>query len=279
MGTFRDAMDRDMTRCGLAPRTRTTYLGCIRRLVVFSQRAADQIEEEDFRRYLTYLAADRRVSRSAFNQNVAAARRFFKGLLKRDWDPEILAYQPPQFRLPVALSVDEVRRLLAVVESPRNRALIELAYGAGLRLGEILRLKVPDIDSQRMLIRVVQGKGRKDRYVMLSPTLLETLRLYWRTAKPRDWLFPGVPPGQPLSPTGPQRMIALARAKARLEKKVSFHTLRHSFATHLLERNTNVRVIQALLGHRSLQTTERYTHIAGDYLRQTPSPLDSLRQP
>jgi integrase/recombinase XerD len=176
----------------------------------------------------------------------------------------------------VALNPDEVRRLFAVVSNPRDRALMELAYGAGLRLGEILSLKVADIDSQQMTIRIEQGKGRKDRYVMLPPTLLETLRAYWRACRPRTWLFPGHKDAKQLDSSGPQRMMIRARLKARLDKPASFHILRHSFATQLLEQGTNVRVIQTLLGHRYLHTTERYAHVAGDYLRRTVSPLDQL---
>ena len=266
MGVYRDAMDQEMARRGYALRTRETYLHSMRRLVRFCGRPPDQIGAEDFRRYLTDLAERRGLSPSAYNQSVAAARVLFRDMLKRDWESRLFDYQPARFSLPVVLSADEVRRLIAVVSSPRDRALLETAYGAGLRLGEILRLKVSDIDSERMMIRVEQGKGRKDRYVMLSPALLETLRRYWQAFKPRHWLFAGIAQDKPLDPTAAQKMIFTARLKAGIEKKASFHTLRHSFATHLLERGTNVRVIQALLGHRSLHSTERYTHVAGNTL-------------
>jgi integrase/recombinase XerD len=154
---------------------------------------------------------------------------------------------------------------------------MEIAYGAGLRLSEVLRLKVTDIDSQRMILRVDQGKGKKDRNVMLSPRLLETLRAYWRQSRPKVWLFPGHRAQRPMNPTILQRAFKRAKEEARIEKSVSFHTLRHSFATHLLESGVNVRTIQALLGHCALGTTQRYTHVGGDYLRLTPSPLDSLK--
>jgi site-specific recombinase XerD len=155
---------------------------------------------------------------------------------------------------------------------------MEIAYAAGLRLGEVLNLKLTDIDSGRMILRVNQGKGKKDRNVMLSPALLETLRSYWRASKPRVWLFPSPAGKGPLNATIIQRAVAQARMQARIGKPVSFHSLRHSFATHLLESGVNVRTIQALLGHSSLGTTQRYTHVAGDYLRTTKSPLDRLRQ-
>ena len=155
---------------------------------------------------------------------------------------------------------------------------MELAYSAGLRLGEVLHLKVSDIDSERMVIRVEQGKGKKDRNVMLADSLLATLRAYWKQERPREWLFPGQDGRQPLNATIFQRAFVVAKQAARIEKQVSFHSLRHSFATHLMESGVSVRTIQALLGHRSLNTTQRYTHVAGDYLRETRSPLDSLRE-
>jgi site-specific recombinase XerD len=276
MGVHRDAMDREMARRGLAPRTRKTYLGHMTRLVRFCRKPADDIDADDFYAYLCHLANERRISRSTFNQTVAAAKVFFKDVLKRDWDLKLFAYQAPESRLPVPLNPSEVRALLSAAPNIRDRALLETAYGAGLRLGEILHLKPADIDSQRMTIRVQQAKGRKDRYVMLSPALLRTLRSYWREYRPSEWLFPGSRPDKPLDPTAPQHMITLARARAGIKKKVSFHTLRHSFATHLLENGTNVRKIQLLLGHGRIHTTERYTHVASNYLNLTTSPLDQL---
>jgi integrase/recombinase XerD len=278
MGVYRDAMDEEMARRGYAPRTRETYLDAMKRLVRFCHLPPDKITEEDFRRYLTDMSDVRKLSPSSFNQSVAAAEVLFRSVLKRAWGQDLFRHQRPRFSLPVVLNPEEVRRLFAEVSNPRDRALMELAYGVGLRLNEILHLKVSDIDSQRMTIRVEQGKGRKDRYVMLPPTLLETLRTYWRACRPRTWLFPGRDETKRLDPTAPQRMIRVARLKARLDKPGSFHTLRHSFATQLLERGTNVRVIQTLLGHRCLHTTERYMHVAGDYLRQTVSPLEELHE-
>jgi integrase/recombinase XerD len=155
---------------------------------------------------------------------------------------------------------------------------LETAYATGMRVSEVTRLLITDLDSGRMAIRVDQGKGRKDRYVMLSPSLLETLRAYWRESKPKGFLFPGVGENKPLCISAAQKAFDRARLQAGIKKPVSFHTLRHSFATHLIESDTSVRTIQALLGHRSLQTTERYTHLAQNYLHQTKSPLDRLRK-
>jgi site-specific recombinase XerD len=278
MGVFRDAMEQALALRGLAPRTCSTYLGWVRRLVRFCRVSPDQLTTEHVRAFLLDLTQGRRVSFSTFNQALNAARFFFVEVLKKPFVLEGLRYQKAPRRLPVVMSGEEVRRLLNAVSSLRERALLETAYATGMRLGEVLRLKVSDIDSRRMMIRVEQGKGRKDRYVMLSATLLETLRAYWRASKPRVFLFPGMGGQRPLNATIAQRAFGNARERAGIRKPVSFHTLRHSFATHLIESGTNVRTIQALLGHRSLQTTERYTHLARNYVQQTSSPLDRLRK-
>jgi len=217
------------------------------------------------------------LSASTLNQAINAVRFFFNGVLHRDWALEIHYQRAPQ-RVPVTLTPDEVGRLLAAVPGLRERVAMEIAYAAGLRLNEVLHLKLTDIDSQKMLIRVEQGKGKVDRNVMLAASLLESLRAYWKESKPRGWLFPGHPPKRPMHATLIQRAFIVAKQAARISKPVSFHSLRHSFATQLLESGVNVRTIQALLGHRSLGTTQRYIHVAGDYLRQTRSPLDALRQ-
>ncbi len=277
MGVFRDAMDQAMALRGLAPRTRTTYLQWIWRLVQFCRVAPDQLTTEHVRAFLLDLTQERRRSFSTFNQALNAARFFFLQVLKRPFVLEGLRFQRAPQRVPVTLSTGEVGQLLAAVPGLRERAAMEIAYAAGLRLSEVLHLKITDIDSGRMILRVDQGKGKKDRNVMLSPALLETLRAYLRQSRPRVWLFPGQHGKRPLDPTIVQRAFKLAKEKAGITKRVSFHSLRHSFATHLLESGVNLRTIQALLGHRSLETTQRYTHVAGDYLRQTRSPLDSLK--
>jgi len=170
-----------------------------------------------------------------------------------------------------------VRRLLEATGSLRNRTAMEIGYAGGLRLGEVLHLKLTDIDSGQMIIRVEQGKGKKDRNVMLAQSLLHTLREYWKRERPRKWLFPGHGGQRPLNPTVIQRAFVEAKRKAGITKAVSFHSLRHSFATHLMQSGVDVRTIQALLGHRSLGTTQRYMHVAGRYLQTTASPLDRLR--
>ena len=276
MGAMREAMMREMALRGLAVKTQRTYVGWMARLVSQTRVPADQMLELQVRSYLADLSRTG-LSASTLNQAISAVRFFFNGVLHRDWPLDIHYQRAPQ-RVPVTLSAEEVTRLLAAVPGLRERAAMEIAYAAGLRLSEVLHLKLSDIDSERMILRVDQGKGKKDRNVMLSPALLETLRAYWRESKPRVWLFPGQGGKRPLHPTLLQRAFKQARHEARITKPVSFHSLRHSFATHLLESGVNVRTIQALLGHRSLGTTQRYMHVAGDYLRQTRSPLDALRQ-
>jgi site-specific recombinase XerD len=276
MGKHSDAMEEAMALRGFAPRTQRAYLGWMRRLVKRSGKTADVLSESDIRAFLVGLT-ERKRSVSTFNQAVSAFAFFYREVVLREWHLVTRHQRPPQ-RLPVTLSTEEVRRLLDAVTTLRERAIMEIAYSGGLRLGEVLRLKLTDIDSSRMVIRVERGKGGKDRNVMLAASLLETLRAYWKRDKPRRWLFPGQGGERPLNATVAQRAFAVAREAARIDKPVSFHSLRHSFATHLLESGVNVRTIQALLGHRSLGTTERYTHVAGAYLRETQSPLDRLRE-
>lgn len=279
MGAFRDAMEREMAVRGFAPRTRKTYLGHVKRLVKFTRTAPDQITYEQVRAYLGYLTHDRRLSGSTFNQCLAACRLFFQGVVKRDWTFADVDYQRRPQKLPVVLSREEVRRILDATEDLRDRALLELTYSAGLRILEVTRLLVSDIDGEGKRIRIEQGKGRKDRYVMLSEVALSTLRAYWKASKPRRYLFPGKLPGTALSVDQARKSYYQAQQAAGMKKrKGTFHTLRHSFATHLLEAGVNIRTIQTLLGHRSLDTTLRYTHVAANYINETQSPLDRLRK-
>jgi len=278
MGMFRDAMERAMALRGFAPKTRSAYLSWVRRLIQFCRVVPDRLTNEHVRAYLLHLTQERKLAFSTFNQALNAARFFFLEVLKRPFVVEGLRYQRPPHRLPVVMNDEEVSRLLAAAVSLRDRALLETGYATGMRVGEVTRLLITDLDSGRMAIRVDQGKGRKDRYVMLSQSLLETLRAYWRESKPKVFLFPGLGGKKPLCVSAAQKAFDRARLQAGIKKPVSFHTLRHSFATHLIENGTSVRTVQALLGHRSLQTTQRYLHLAQNYLHQTTSPLDRLRK-
>jgi site-specific recombinase XerD len=278
MGVFRDGMEQALALRGLAPKTCSAYLSWVRRLVRFCRVVPDQLTTEHVRAFLLHLTQERKLSFSTFNQALNAARFFFLEVLKRPFVVEGFRYQKPPSRLPMVMNDEEVSRLLAAAMSLRDRALLETGYAAGMRVGEVTRLLITDLDSGRMAIRVDQGKGRKDRYVMLSQSLLETLRAYWRESKPRVFLFPGLGGKKPLCVSAAQKAFERARLQAGIKKPVSFHTLRHSFATHLIENGTSVRTVQALLGHRSLQTTQRYLHLAQNYLHQTTSPLDRLRK-
>ena len=207
MGVFRDAMEQALALRGLAPRTRSTYLSWVRRLVQFCRVVPDQLTTEQVRDYLLYLTRERKLSFSTFNQALNAARFFFLEVLHRPFVVEGLRFQKPPRRLPVVMNDDEMLRLLAAAVSLRDRALLETAYATGMRVGEVTRLLLTDLDSQRMVIRVEQGKGRKDRYLMLSQSLLETLRAYWRESKPRLFLFPGVGGTKPLCISAAQKVF------------------------------------------------------------------------
>jgi integrase/recombinase XerD len=274
MGVHAEAMRSEMRLRGFAARTQKAYTNWMRRLIAHVRVPADQVTEEAARGFLLEIAG-RGLSSSTINQAISAARFYFAHVLKRPWNLEIPYQRAPQ-KVPVTLTPEEVSRLLEAVPNMRDRTAMEVSYATGMRLSEVLQLKVTDIDSGRMIIRVDQGKGKKDRNVMLSPSLLESLRVYWKRYRPKYWLFPGKDAKGPIHPTLLQRTFIRAKVEARIRKPVSFHSLRHSFATHLLESGVNVRTIQALLGHRSLDTTQRYVHVAGDYLKTTRSPLDSL---
>ena len=275
---LRQRMIEDMTIRQFGPKTQHDYIRVVADFARFLGRPPDHAEPEDLRRYQLHLAAEG-ASPAKMNAAVSALRFFFKVTLARPGFGERLATVRKEDRLPQVLSPEEVALLLHCAPSLKHKAALSVAYGCGLRVSEITHLKVGDIDSARMLIRVEQGKGRKDRYVMLSPDLLELLRRWWRAARPRGWLFPGRDPGQPITARQLNRACKVAATTAALDKPVSMHTLRHSFATHLLERKIDVRVIQVLLGHKKLDTTARYTRVALKTLGAVTSPLTYLRPP
>lgn len=275
---LRQRMIEDMTIRQFGSKTQHDYVRVVADFARFLGRSPDQAEPEDLRRYQLRLAADG-ASPAKMNAAVSALRFFFKVTLGRQGFGERLATVRKEDRLPEVLSPEEVALLLHCAPSLKHKAALSVAYGCGLRVSEIVHLKVADIDSARMLVRVEQGKGRKDRYVMLSPELLELLRAWWRMARPQGWLFPGRDAGQPITARQLNRALKMAAASAGLDKPVSMHTLRHCFATHLLERKTDVRVIQALLGHKKLDTTARYTRVAIKTLGAVQSPLTHLRSP
>ena len=276
MGKFQDLMDRELRIRGFAENTRKSYLEKMKCYVRHFMQPPDQLTAEDVKQYQLYLTKDRRVKWSTFNVHVCAIRFFYREVLQVEWDVEHIPYQRTGKRLPEILSGEEVVALLDAAANLKHRAILMTLYSAGLRVSEAVHLRLSAIDSQRMMIRVDQGKGRKDRDVMLSAKLLETLRRYWLENRPALWLFPGPDPSRPLTRGSVEKFFARGRQKAGIRKRVSPHSLRHSFATHLLEPGVNLRVIQRLLGHRSLRSTEIYTHVAETYVRDTKSPLDDL---
>ncbi len=275
---LRQRMTEDLRVRNRSARTIKTYLGQVAKFAQHFKKSPELLGPEEIRQYQVYLVHERRVSWSHFNQAVCALRFLYHHTLGREWAITHIPFPRQPKKLPVVLSQSEVQRFLRGVRKLKYRAILMTAYAAGLRLSEVTHLQVSDIDSQRMTIRVRQGKGQKDRYVMLSPTLLELLRVYWRVERPRTWLFPGRTPEVPISVTSVQRVCHRAGVDAGLSKRVTVRMLRHCFATHLLEAGTNVRVIQTLLGHRSLSTTQRYTHVSTGIVRATPSPLELLAQ-
>jgi len=276
MGKLQDQMDRELRIRGYAENTRINYLRAMRALVRHFMRSPDELSLEHVKQYQLFLTKEKRVSWSMFNLHVSAIRFFYREVVEVDWDVERISYHKRAKRLPVILSGEEICALLHTTENPKHRALLMTLYAAGLRCSEATHLQLGSIDSGRMMIRVDQGKGRKDRYVMLSQRLLLTLRRYWKAYRPDPWLFPGKDPTRPLCIHSVGSLFAHARNRAGIQKRVTPHSLRHSFATHLLERGVNIRVIQRLLGHRSLRSTEIYMHVAQGYVRDTRSPLDDL---
>jgi len=271
-------MIEDMTVRGFAPATQTGYIRAVRDFTAFFGRSPDRAGAEDLRRYQLHMRSQE-ASASGMNAAVSALRFFFGVTLGRgDAQAGMTTVHEPR-KLPVVLSPEEVARLLHAAPGLKYEAALSVAYGAGLRAAEVVSLKVADIDSDRMVIRVEQGKGRKDRYVMLSAHLLRLLRAYWKQARPRGWLFPGQNPVNPLTTRQLRRACHAAALAAGIDKRVSLHTLRHSFATHLLEQKVDIRVIQVLLGHTKLDTTARYAQVANTTLHAVKSPLEHLKLP
>ena len=273
---LRRRMIEDMTIRKFAPKTQASYIRAVRNFTVFLGRSPDQAGAEDLRRYQLHLASTG-VSIPSQNATVAALRFFFTVTLGRSKVTDRMPFVREPRKLPVVLSPEEVARFLEAAPGLKYRAALSVAYGAGLRANEVVSLKIGDIDSTRMVIRVEHGKGGKDRYVMLSVQLLGILRVYWRLAQPADWLFPGRDPSQPINVQVLYSACRSAATAAGLGKRVTVHTLRHSFATHLLENGTDIRIIQVLLGHNNLSSTTRYAQVSSGLIGKTPSPLDRLR--
>ena len=284
---LRQRMIEDMNARKLGAHSRRSHIYSCKRFAVFLKRAPDTATPDDIRRFQLHLAE---TGMSICNRNriMTGVKFLFRVTLRRlDLAAEIYHIREPQ-KIPQVMSPDETRRLLAVASSLKVRVLLSLGYGCGLRAGEVIRLKVKHIDSAQKIIRVEQSKGRKDRNVMLSPEMLDLLRQWWKVRPPRydagappqeRWLFPGRRPGKPMTTRQLSRLFHEAADAAGIKKSVTLHALRHSFATHLLERGTDIRVIQALLGHDKLDTTARYTRVATGMIARIESPLDLLSLP
>ena len=281
---LRQRMAEDMRLRKMAEHTQEGYIRAVRKLAAFVGRSPDTATVEDLRRFQLHLV-DTGTGPVTLNAIITGLRFFFDITLG---DPERMAkmqhVRVPR-TLPVVLSREEVSRLIAAAPNLKHQAALSVAYGAGLRASEVIALKVGDIDSERMTLRVEQGKGRKDRYAMLSPVLLQRLRAWWRVGHvqgkilPGGWLFPGLDPMDPLTTRQLNRAVHRAAELAKIDKRVHTHTLRHSFATHLLEQKVDIRVIQVLLGHKKLETTSTYAHVATDLLRSVIGPLETPPTP
>ena len=276
MSELRRKMMADLKVRNYAERTCEIYITRVAEMAQHFGRSPDRISHKEVRDYLRYLVMERGVSRSAYVQTTASLRFLYGTTLDRPGMIHYLPYPRQKRRQPVVLSRDEVARLLKAIPNLKHRTVAMTQYGAGLRISEALHLQPSDIDSDRMVITVRHGKGDVDRQVILSKVLLGALRRYWRVYAPACWLFSGKDPQDPLGVSTIQRAIKEARLRAEIPKRATSQTLRHSFATHLLESGTDLRIIQVLLGHRSLRTTQIYTHVATDRLRGTVSPLDTL---
>ena len=284
ISTLRQRMIEDMQLRKLSPKTQSAYIRAIKKLAAYLGHSPHTATREDLRLFQLHLV-EQGTSRITINATVTALRFLFEVTLDRQDVVDKLKTVPVPRKLQVVLSREEVRRLLQATTSLKYKAAFAVAYGAGLRISEVTALKISDIDSQRMTLHVEQGKGRKDRYAMLSPMLLTILRAWWREGHARGlmldggWLFPGQNPVNPITARHLSRAIRAAAVDSEMEKRVTMHLLRHSYATHLLEQKVDIRVIQVLLGHSKLETTSLYTQVATDVLQEVTSPLETLSLP
>jgi|ERR1700682_3463043 len=277
MGALREQMDKDMVLRGMSPRTRESYLYAVRGLAKYYRKSPDTLSEQEVQNYLLYLIEERKLAWSSCNIVVQALKFFYHTTLRRERVGFVIPRRSAPSKLPEILSREEVLALFDAAVRPKSRLLLMTAYAAGLRVSELVHLKVTDIDANRMTIRVEQGKGAKDRYTMLSEQLLAELRKYWKRERPTVWLFPATrTPAVPMDAETAQKVFYRCKQRAGITKRCGIHSLRHAFATHLLEDGTDVHRIQRLLGHGQLSTTMRYFHLAQSNLLKTRSPLDVL---
>lgn len=278
MGQLRNRMETDLKLAGYSPSTRKIYLIYARLFAKHFMRSPAEMGEDEVKQYLLHMVEEKKCSRETLRQVRSALKFLYTTTLKRPVEVEHIPVPRRHHRLPTVLSGTEVQRLIDAVESPKYRAIVMCQYAGGLRISEACRLRPEDLDSKRMLIHIRDGKGNRDRYTVLSQRLLAFLRDYYRMHRPKGWLFPGMGDGH-VSPSATRLVFRAAVSKAGISKKVTPHVLRHCFATHLLESGVDVTVIQALLGHGSVQATAVYTHISVEHIGRVKSPLDLLGTP
>ena len=274
MGKLRDQMLMDLQLSGAKPRTQETYLREVENLAKYFNRSPAQLGEAELKEYMLYMIKERHLSEGTFRFYVAGLKFFYRTTLKREWPVEKIRHPRSKRKLPVVLDLSEVESLFSVTRNLKHKTILMITYSSGLRVSETARLKLTDIDSKRMTVRVSDGKGGKDRYTLLSKITLEHLRKYWKKYRPTEWLFEGQKKNDHISMSTIQQVFMKAKKRAGITKPASVHTLRHSFATHLIEGGTSLHHVQLLLGHRSPTTTTVYLHVSRLNLAQVTSPLD-----
>ncbi len=278
MTPLRERFIDDLEMKDRSPSTVQAYVTAVAQFARYFDKSPELLGREEIRKFLLHLIRERRVARNTYRQKLSAIRFLYRITLHKDWLVEGITHPKSETKLPVVLSMDELDRVFDALCSLKYRAILMTAYGGGLRVSEAISLRVPDIDSQRMMIRIEQGKGREDRYVPLPHRLLVVLREYWKAARPKEFLFPGRGKSGHITRGSVDQAIKRAMHDAGLKKHISTHTLRHCFATHHLENGTDLRIIQVLLGHRSLRTTAVYTHVSQKTVQSVQSPLDVLEE-
>jgi integrase/recombinase XerD len=274
MGKLKDQMLMDLQLSGAKPRTQEAYLREVENLAKYFNRSPAELGEAELKKYMLYMINERHLSEGTFRFYVAGLKFLYRTTLKREWPVEKIKHPRSKRKLPVVLDLSEVEALFAVTKNLKHKAMLMITYSSGLRVSETARLKMTDIDSKRMTVRVSDGKGGKDRYSILSRTALEHLRQYWLKYRPTEWLFEGQKQDEHITSQTIQTIFYAAKKRAGIKKPASIHTLRHSFATHLIEAGTSLHHVQLLLGHRSPTTTTVYLHVSRLNLAQVTSPLD-----
>jgi len=278
MSKLREQMQEDLQLIGITPKTQHVYLREVSNFANYFDTSPELLGETEVREYLLYLLNERKLSQGTFRYYVSGLKFLYRTTLKREEVVADIRYPKRKKTLPVVLDLSEVEALFSATENIKHKAILMITYSAGLRLSEVSRLKITDIDSKRMMVRVEQGKRSKDRYTILSQTALECLRDYWRAYRPKEWLFEGQKEGTHIGLTAIRQILLAAKQRAGITKPITVHSLRHAFATRLIEAGTSLHHVQLLLGHRSPVTTTVYLHVSQLNLPQVTSPLDTPKQ-